>query len=652
MTEPDQAAQPLPEPAFKRIRGRAVVAAFVLLPFVVFACANQQYSSMFSLLVAPVGAMLLLALVNLPLRLWTPRLAFNQPDFLVIWAILSVGSAVGSEWAWVEHSAMHMFAVDGAKDPTIQKYFLKEMPDWLAIKDPDKVMDIAHGGRGFWYVVGKLPIFWPLYLGWAGLFLAISLACYCVNSLMRGAWCKTERLTFPLIQLPVAINEKGGAGPMWRSKTMWIAFGVMFAIDILNGFNFLYPNLPRVPVKDLAEISWIFTEPPWNQIGQFSISIYPFMAAIAVFMPNDLIFSLVFFFLLRKATHVVLASYGYPQGTFAGTYISPGPPYFDEQTWGGVIAMFLGALWVSRSYLRGVWRAIWTGEKEDDGGITHRWAFLMLLFSFGVVVWYGLVGSLSVAYMVPYFGLFLVFSFVLTRIRAQLGPPTHEFAFFGPNSIMHRFLGNQWVTNRQAVWVNQVFIIMNRIYRTHPQPYQLETLKMGQMEGLNLKRIFGLTFASSAVALLLAYFFLHVFSYRTGEYRRWDDGLYYLQNMVNNRHGPDVIGITMTVFGFAVVALLDFVRFRVPAFPLHPAGYVLAMNFGVDYYWFGILVVLLIKRFVQRYYGLKGYDKLRDAALGILVAEYAADAIWMVMAIITRQSTYTISFGERGLGAQ
>jgi hypothetical protein len=76
------------------------------------------------------------------------------------------------------------------------------------------------------------------------------------------------------------------------------------------------------------------------------------------------------------------------------------------------------------------------------------------------------------------------------------------------------------------------------------------------------------------------------------------------------------------------------------------------MNFGVDYYWFGLLVVLLIKNFVQRYYGLRGYDKLRAIGLGILIAEYLAETIWMTMALVTHQSTYTISINDRSLGVQ
>jgi hypothetical protein len=268
------------------------------------------------------------------------------------------------------------------------------------------------------------------------------------------------------------------------------------------------------------------------------------------------------------------------------------------------------------------------------------------MVAFGVIG-----GGLPIAYMIPYIGLFLMFSVVVTRVRAQLGPPTHEFAFFGSNSIMHRFLGNKWLSERQANFVAQGFIIMNRIYRNHPMPYQLEAMKMGQLERVRQRSIFWLVAIATVVGFFLAFTFMTMAVYRTGR-MGWMDAPTYLNNILNARKGPDVVGITMTIFGFAVVMVLDIIRFKFPGFPLHPAGYFLSMNYGVDYFWFGLLIALIVKNFVQRYYGLRGYDKLRMVALGILVGEYAAETIWMGMALITNQSTYTISFNDRSLLVQ
>ena len=433
---------------------------------------------------------------------------------------------------------------------------------------------------------------------------------------------------------------------------MWIAFAIMFGIDILNGLNYLYPNLPAIPVKTLFQIDAVLKDPPWSQMGDFRISIFPFMAAMGFFMPSDMLFSFVIFFLLRKLTHVILASNGIPQQTFSGSGIAPGPPYFDEQTWGAVMGLFLGAVWVSKEYLRGVWRDIVHFRPSEDGGLRHSWSFAGLLACGAVVVWFGVaMGHLPVFYTVLYLTAYLVFSIVLTRVRAQLGPPTHEFAYFGVNSLFGRFFGNKWLNDRQATWVTSGYLFMNRIYRNHPMPSQLEAMKMAQMERLRQRPLFWVLALAALVGIMGCFYFQIVNAYRTGSHSL-TDGPGFLDKILNDRHGPDVLGIVMTIFGFAMVMALDAIRFRFPGFPLHPAGYFLSMNFGVDYYWFGLLIALLAKNFVQRYYGLSGYDRLRAVALGILLGEYAAETIWMAMALITKQSTYTISFNDRSLGAQ
>lgn len=635
----------------KGFRFRAVLVGFLLCVPAIYQVSNQINSNIFSLMTAPISALLAMIVLNWPLRRFVPKLSFSQTDLIVIFSIVSVASAVGGEWSLFGQAPGHAYPFHSKWNDTFKNIMTPAMPDWLVMKDFEKVKDIQGGGKGPEYVLTRVPDFFPIWVGWAGVVVTLCLGMLCINSLMRGAWCERERLTFPLIQLPVAMSEKGGGGGMWKSQYMWIAFAVMFGINILNGLSYLYPNVPNIPTKDLFYIDRAFKEPPLSNIGDFRISIYPFMAAIGLFIPSDLLFSLVVFFLLRKATHVILASQGIPQSTFSGTGLLPGPPYFDEQTWGAVIAMFLGSLWVSKDYLKEVWADIRSGRKASDGGVPHRWAFVGFLVCYCVLVWYGLWGGLPMYYMIAYIGLFLMFSVVLTRIRAQLGPPTHEFAFFGSNSIMHRFLGTRWISDKQAAFVSQTFLAMNRIYRNHPMPYQLEAMKMGSQERVNQGKMFAAIAVATVIGFFLAQFFLLVRTYRTGSVA-WTDALPYLENIIRDRRGPDTTGILMTIVGFGIVMGLDAIRFRFPGFPLHPAGYVLSMNYGVDYYWFGMLLALIIKNFVQRYYGLNGYGKLREVAFGILIGEYAAETIWVTMSLITNQSTYTISFNDRSLGTQ
>lgn len=644
----------MPEPGERKrnsVRARAWIPGLVAILPVVYACTNQSVSNIFSLLAAPIAALLIVLILNLPFRKFAPKWGLNTVDLIIFYVIVSVGGAVASEWLLVSHSAIHGFPLVAKFNPTVKDQILPNMPEWLSFHDAAPLKEMEEGGKGIAFVWSKLPLFLPKYLGWGLIFMLFMGAMVAVNSLMRHAWCRTEKLAFPLIQLPVAMCE-AGPGSMWRSRFVWGAFAVMFAVDMLNGLNYLYPAIPSIPVKELVNLETLFKEPPWSNIGYLPISFYPFLAAIGLLIPSDLLFSIVFFFLFRKAMNVIMAANGVPQGWYTGTAISPGPPYWDEQTWGAVLAIFFVTVWVSRRYLRGVWDEIKKGSRSEDGGIPHRWAFVTLIACFSGLVAISSTFSMPIWYSVLLMALVLIFGFVLTRLRAQLGPPTHEFAFFGPNSFLFRLFGTEMLSEKQAVFLGQVMVTVNRIHRTHPMPYQLEAMKMTDDRRVHQGKVAALILGSTALAFLAGYFFLHVYAYRMVQPYRWNEGEPFVRNILSQKHGFDPIGTGMTALGAGVVLALDAIRFRIPGFPLHPGGYVLSMNFGVDYYWFGLLIALLVKSFVTRYHGLPGYEKLRQVAFGILLAEYAAEAIWMIFALSTGHSTYTISFNERGLGSQ
>lgn len=636
------------EPVVKSVRLRAFLIGLLWLPIVSYATTNARESNIFSLLSTSVGALIITVAINAILGKLRKNPPLNPSDLILIFVMVSVMAGISAEWTTVAHSSVHGLALQSKTNPLVRDTMLPNMPDWLVVKDRSQVEDMLGGSRDMSYVIGKIPLFLPKYLGWAAIFALICGSMLCLNSLMRGAWAGTEKLPFPLIQLPVEMAN----GRMFKSRAMWIAFGVMFAIDLLNGLNYLYPNLPSIPVKQYIDVQYLFKDPPLSNMGELPIAIFPFMAAIAFFMPNDLTFSLILFFLLRKVTHVLIAMYGIPQSTFSGTAIMPGPPYWDEQTWGATLAMFVAAMYFGRNYLKQVWRDIKTGARADDGGLSHRWAMMGLVACFAGLVALGMNAGLPAHWLVLYFALMLIFGSVLSRLRAQLGPPTHEFAFFGPNAFMYRFFGNNWFTDKAAVMLTGVFVLFNRIHRTNPMPTQLESIKMTRDAKMNQKQIFWIIFGVTVVGVVFAYYFRTAQAYRTMNNYFSAEGEAYLRALKNNPHGPETTGMLMTAFGFAFVMILDFIRLRVPGFPIHPAGYLLSMNYGVDYYWFGLLIALLIKVFITRYHGMRGYEKLRNVALGILLAEYSAELLWMTISLITHQSTYTISINDRGLGIQ
>ena len=203
------------------------------------------------------------------------------------------------------------------------------------------------------------------------------------------------------------------------------------------------------------------------------------------------------------------------------------------------------------------------------------------------------------------------------------------------------FLGTRGLAEAGVSRYVSTFFIFNRIHRTHPMPHQLEVMKMGDTARISQKAIFVAILLAVVIGSVLGNLMYIYRGYRWAANVAGGDTAGVVATLVEQKRDPNLMGITFVVVGFAFVMLLDFMRFRIPNFPLHPAGYALAMNFGLDYFWMGLIFVWLIKLFVERYYGLKGHSRLHEVALGIIMAEFCAETIWAIYAMINHAACYS-----------
>ena len=631
---------------------RVMLLAFLLAPFTAYWSVDQGVDVIFSLMVPPVIMTLIVALANLVVRRLAPRYALSEGELIIFYGMHTVMGAICAEWMGVINPYIHSYALFRSEDSHFDKYVNPYTHPWFTIQpqDADKFRDYANGGFRFPYFLSHLHLWWVYIASWTVLVTLICLAMLCINSLMRDEWTNREKLAFPIIQLPMAIVQTGaGKPPMWRSRLFVMAFVIMFTIDMINGFHFLYPSIPLINVRFLADAQQWLPNPPYNAIGWTPIGIFPYMAAIGFFMPTDLLFSCIFFFFFRKFEQIFTYAIGYTEsaGVFGGGGLVPGPPYFSEQSWGAFLALFVTAVWVARHYLKEVWRQIWRGSPPHERGVPHRVAFLGLLLSLAGIGYIGLMIGIPLWMVAFETLLFLAFSAAMTRMRAQIGAPSHEMAFMGPNQMLVDFVGTQSLPAAGISRVVTTFFLYNRIHRTHPMPHQLEAMKMGETARLNQRALFVAILFATIVGSVLGHLVYIYLGYRWAAQRSGGDTADVVAQLVDQHRPPNLVAIVFVVIGFAAVLLLDFTRFRIPAFPLHPAGYALAMNFGLDYFWFGLVIVWIIKVFVERYYGLKGHDKLHQLALGIILAEYCAEAIWATYSMTHRQATYSISINGR-----
>lgn len=624
------------------LRMRGLVIGFALLPFTTYWAVEIVLSVIFSLLIPPVAALMAVALLNAIGRKVFGRWYLETPDLVVIFTILFVGTAMASEWMNVVAPLWHSFGLYADQNETYRTRVIPHLADWLFFRTAEPIREYGIGGYPFPYALTKLGVWLPIFLGWLGLFGSAAMAMLCINTLMRRLWTQQERLAFPIIQVPMLLCQP--QSPLWRSRYLWGAFIVMVLIDTINALNMFFPWIPPIKTRFLAHLNDYLHSPPWNQTGWIPVGLFPYMSAIGVFVPNDLLFSSVLFYFVRKLMQVATAALGYEQGVFGGGYLVPQPPYFSEQSWGAFLGLFVSVVWASRGYLKEIWHEIRTGYNPEAGyAPSARWAFIGLILSLGVLIGLGVAVGLPWWLVTIYVLLYMAFSVVVARLRAQLGAPIHEMAFMGPHQLMIAFTGTQNLTESTIARLMTTFHFMNRLHRSHPMPYELESMKMGELARLNQKALWFVIASAVILGILLGEFFSINRFYRDGA-RDFGQGMAgVITQLADNRYPPNVTAMAFFTGAFCFVLLLDFIRYRVPGFPIHPAGYALSMNFGIDYIWFGLGVVLLIKLFVNRYYGLQGYEKLRAVAIGVILGEFAVDFPLAVYHLITGQAVYTIS---------
>ena len=168
----------------------------------------------------PIGALAAVALM----RRW-----LGPGDRAVLYAALVIGvSATAS-------GLMHRFLpglvtgfYGGFAQPTGPYYrFLKVVPDWLVPGGPNEAPAIGafEGGAavpwGAWL--------WPLVM-WSVFFGAFFLTCFCLVWLLRQRWLETERLGFPLLEVPRALI----AGDLFGQRLFW--WGALVPV-VLLGIN-------------------------------------------------------------------------------------------------------------------------------------------------------------------------------------------------------------------------------------------------------------------------------------------------------------------------------------------------------------------------------------------------------------------------------
>jgi hypothetical protein len=573
---------------------------------------------------------------------------------LSIYIFLTVAAAIPST------ASMSFFfaflTVPGYKFPAIAHAF----PGWYAPVDAAEVLRMYRGspGQGVPWSVWA----WPL-AAWGGFLFVLILTLYAALCLLRRPWMEAERLTYPMVQIPLRLMEadpqRHGIPPLWRDPVMWIGFGLEAAFD---GVNMLHTRWPSVPALGTQwDVGSFFPDRPWSSLAPFVVSYRPEIFGIGYLMPTDVLLTTGLSYLALRFSTVWRVAMG---------EIVPSTAYdYQELGIGAFLALFGLILWRARLSLRASFRqAIRTGVRSSaarpiaDEPLSARAAWLILLLGTGsMLIWLWLAG-LTLWLGVTQLLILMAVAIVYARMRAETGAPMiYLFPFWQQQMVITNFVGTAEISGNLRSFA--VFNALGGLSRGfYPQicAYGAEGMSLASRARFPQRRVTMVIVAGLALGLLLGgYLYLTAYYERgallldggagRGGYRiylamqQYEQATRQLATPVSPMPGR----IVQTLLGAALVVSFGLLRQRLIWFPLHPMGFAMASAYGY-HLWAPFLTVWLLKSLILRLGGHTTYRRLIPFFLGFALGRYLfAGIFWGFMGLIGSPVTesYTLHFG-------
>ena len=578
-------------------------------------------------------------LMNAVIRLLKSSLALGQGELLFLYVTLSLATTLaGCDVLQAILSVLGHSTWFATEENEWRTLFWHHLPQWLTVSDRDALRGYYLGESSL-YLPKHLRVWGPVVAAWILLFLVTAFIFLCLNTILRRQWAERERLTFPIIQLPLAMTNP--TSRFFRNKRMWIGFAIAAGISLFNGLSHLYPVIPHIPV---TRRFFTFQEPPFSLYGTIITAFYPFAIGIMFLMPLDVLFSTTFFYFLYR-NEVALAR-------AVGWHSIPNFPYLNEQTIGAFIGLCFFFAWTGKRHFRSVLKSATSRGREAqtqarDEPMSYRmavWGFVLgiLLFAFllykaGMAMWLAFVFAV----------LFLITPIVTTRIRAESGIFVHAYHWQAPRYILNTVLGTHRLGAQNLTALSVCFF--NRDYRPQQMPHQLEAFKIAEVARISQRRmLWTLLIATAFGALVALWVQLHLyyqFGADSGYFGPWALGYgreYFrrLTNWITYPLDTDWIGVIFIGIGFSVMMALSYLRVKFFWLPLHPLGYVMASNQEMSDLWIPLLIALFLKWLILRHGGIQSYRRVIPFFLGLVLGDYLMGSTWSLLNVLLNTTMY------------
>jgi hypothetical protein len=605
---------------------------------------GYHYSTTLSLFFNVVFVLLVIVLLNAALRRWAPRLALAPGELATVYILVSLGSATaGVDWAGLT-AVMTYPMYHASPENQWGELFVQDLPSHLMVRDPTAVRGFWTGHDTLYLPENYLPWIRPL-LWWLVFVVLMAVLFLCITSLLRRRWLEIERLSYPIVQLPMVLS----ASPerLTRSRGFWAALGLVLFIDLINGLQVFWPVVPDIAVRSTASETFLIgsqiIDPPWNAVGFLSLAFYPFVIGIGMLIPAHLSFSCWFFYLLFKAQYVVCRHFGILQNDF---------PHARQQSLGAYLGLGAYSLWLGRRYLarvfcQAVGRADMDTERE---AMSYRAILILGALSFAGIVVFAWHAGMAPWMAITWFAMYGLLSLSMTRIRAEMGIPSHEMHYIGPGQIMPQLFGTR-LCGRQSMISTYAFYWFNYGQRCHPAPHLAEGHRLAERTHVGARSLsLPMVLAMVLGWICCTWATLHLF-YQTGAGQGWTGHqavwipAHPAHELASNLLEPKaprgtVITAVLTGAAVAMIALAGYTKLG--WWPIHPIGYAVSSAWAMEHMWFALFVAWAIKSIVTRYGGTPAQRSATSVAMGLILGDFLMGSVWSLYGLWKKVNPYSI----------
>lgn len=565
--------------------------------------------------------------------------SFTKPELLLIFAMMMVATAIPTRGVTGPLLAM----ISGPQ------YYASPENHWADLVLPHTkswiVLPQGDGLRHFYEGVSRnetadWEIWFKPLLAWLLLFVGLWTAILCLMVIIRRQWMDRERLSYPVMQVPLAMaeTEEGRSiPPFYRRKSMWIGFAIPFLFGTLHAirayvpsFPVFYPRTPRLSTLR----------------GRVNIQmrLNPIMLGFAYLVNNRLSLSLWVFYLIQVFAEGFCDIIGLYNNEKLGPWTEDGQvgPIFSHQSMGAMIVFVGFGFWTARGHLADVFRRARRNVRDGREIISDRNAVLGLAVGTCILIGWmssaGLSPLVATTVVVAAYVIFLSLTRAITdgglaTIVPAMIPLGFTLSTFGTDALGAVGL---MALSFTLVWSGDLLTFMMA-----PTAHAIRVAH--DSEAGRRGPYFGALLGAMVLSLVVSVVTMISLGHEHGAanlHQQYFNTFAKLpaditSQKLQNPAPPNVGGFLWTGVGMAVMGLLTLATYRLSWWPLHPLGYMVSPAWIMNSLWFPFFVAWAVKSLVIRLGGLRAFDRSRPATYGVILGQIVVAGFWLIIDILT-----------------